>query len=68
MTNGEPLARCAGAGRTYGAGPTATVALQPTDCEVRERARIAVIVVTHDASVAARADREIALRDGEVQA
>ena len=43
MTAGEPLVRCTGAGRTYGAGRTATVALQPTDCEVPERARIAVV-------------------------
>ena len=43
MTAGEPLVRCAGAGRTYGTGRTATVALQPTDCEVPERARIAVV-------------------------
>jgi len=34
----------------------------------RAGAGSAVIVVTHDPSVAARADREIALRDGEVQA
>jgi putative ABC transport system ATP-binding protein/lipoprotein-releasing system ATP-binding protein len=38
----EPLARCDGAARTYGSGPSATVALQPTDCEVPPRARIAV--------------------------
>jgi len=43
VTAGEPLVRCTGAGRTYGAGRTATVALQPTDCEVPERARIAVV-------------------------
>jgi putative ABC transport system ATP-binding protein/lipoprotein-releasing system ATP-binding protein len=29
-----PLVRCRGAGRTYGTGPAATVALQPCDCEV----------------------------------
>jgi ABC-type lipoprotein export system ATPase subunit len=36
------LVTCAGVGRTYGTGATATVALQPTDCTVNERARIAV--------------------------
>jgi hypothetical protein len=30
------LVRCDGAGRTFGAGRTATVALQPTDCHVAE--------------------------------
>jgi len=43
MSGGEPLVRCRGAGRTFGAGPTATVALQPTDCEVPEGARIALV-------------------------
>jgi len=37
------LVTCAGVGRTYGSGPTATVALPPTDCTVSERARIAVM-------------------------
>jgi putative ABC transport system ATP-binding protein/lipoprotein-releasing system ATP-binding protein len=37
------LVRCEGAGRTYGAGAAATVALQPTDCEVEPGARIALI-------------------------
>jgi putative ABC transport system ATP-binding protein/lipoprotein-releasing system ATP-binding protein len=37
------LARCLGAGRTYGTGAAATVALQPTDCEVPEGARIALV-------------------------
>jgi len=37
------LARCDGAARTYGHGVTATVALRATTCEVRERARIAVV-------------------------
>jgi ABC-type lipoprotein export system ATPase subunit len=37
------LARCLGAGRTYGSGAGATVALQPTDCEVHADARIALI-------------------------
>jgi len=39
----EPLVRCRGAARTYGEGSTATVALQPTDCEVEPRARIALV-------------------------
>jgi putative ABC transport system ATP-binding protein/lipoprotein-releasing system ATP-binding protein len=34
---------CRGAGRTYGAGSAATVALQPTDCAVPEGARIAMM-------------------------
>jgi ABC-type lipoprotein export system ATPase subunit len=37
------LVRCEGAGRTYGAGAAATVALQPTDCEVEPGARIALM-------------------------
>jgi ABC-type lipoprotein export system ATPase subunit len=37
------LVRCDGAGRTFGAGRTATVALQPTDCHVAEDARIALV-------------------------
>ena len=40
---GEPLAVCTGAGRTFGSGATATVALQPADCVVRQRARIALV-------------------------
>jgi ABC-type lipoprotein export system ATPase subunit len=43
MSTNEPLVRCIGAGRTYGAGPTATVALQPADCEVFPGARIALV-------------------------
>jgi ABC-type lipoprotein export system ATPase subunit len=39
----DPLVRLEGAARTYGDGPTATVALQPTDCEVPPGARIAVV-------------------------
>jgi ABC-type lipoprotein export system ATPase subunit len=39
----EPLIRCIGAARTYGAGSTATVALQPTSCEVWPGARIAIV-------------------------
>jgi putative ABC transport system ATP-binding protein len=37
------LARCVGVARTFGAGPTATVALQATDCEVRAGDRIALV-------------------------
>jgi putative ABC transport system ATP-binding protein/lipoprotein-releasing system ATP-binding protein len=39
----QPLVRCRGAGRTYGSGATATVALQPTQCEVLAGARIALV-------------------------
>jgi predicted ABC-type transport system involved in lysophospholipase L1 biosynthesis ATPase subunit len=39
----DPLVSCQGAGRTYGAGPTATVGLQPVDCEVRSGERIALV-------------------------
>jgi putative ABC transport system ATP-binding protein/lipoprotein-releasing system ATP-binding protein len=38
----EALVRCDGAARTYGEGAAATVALQPTDCEVRPGETIAV--------------------------
>jgi lipoprotein-releasing system ATP-binding protein len=38
-----PLVRCEGAARTYGAGASATVALQPTDLEVFERDGIALV-------------------------
>lgn len=37
------LVVCAAAGRTYGSGPTATVALQPTDCAVRAGQRVAIV-------------------------
>jgi putative ABC transport system ATP-binding protein/lipoprotein-releasing system ATP-binding protein len=37
------LVACSGAGRTYGSGETATVALQPTDCAVMPGARIALV-------------------------
>jgi putative ABC transport system ATP-binding protein/lipoprotein-releasing system ATP-binding protein len=43
LTAAEPLVRCRGAGRTYGSGSAATVALQPTDCEVHAGARIALV-------------------------
>jgi ABC-type lipoprotein export system ATPase subunit len=39
----EPLVHCIGAARTYGSGPTATVALQPADCEIWEGAGIALV-------------------------
>jgi ABC-type lipoprotein export system ATPase subunit len=40
---GRPLVRCDGAARTYGTGPTATVALQPITCEVAPHARLALV-------------------------
>ena len=43
MSASEPLALCSGAGRTYGTGPTATVALQPTDCAITAGARVAMV-------------------------
>jgi ABC-type lipoprotein export system ATPase subunit len=43
MTSPQPLVVCSGAGRTYGRGPTATVALQPTDCAVAAGARLALM-------------------------
>lgn len=43
MTVTEPLVCCAGAARTYGTGQAATVALQPTDCEVEPAARVALV-------------------------
>ena len=43
MITDRPLVRCLGAGRTYGSGQTATVALQPADCEVPAGARIALV-------------------------
>jgi putative ABC transport system ATP-binding protein/lipoprotein-releasing system ATP-binding protein len=41
--NHEPLVRCEGAARSYGDGATATVALQPSDCQVVEGDRIALV-------------------------
>jgi len=38
-----PLVRCEGAARTYGSGPTATVALAPTDCQVLAGQSIAIV-------------------------
>lgn len=43
MTADAPLVRCDGAGRTYGHGRAATVALAPTDGQVRRGDRIAVV-------------------------
>jgi putative ABC transport system ATP-binding protein/lipoprotein-releasing system ATP-binding protein len=43
MNATAPLVRCIAAARTYGAGDAATVALQPTDCEVREGDRLALV-------------------------
>jgi putative ABC transport system ATP-binding protein/lipoprotein-releasing system ATP-binding protein len=37
------LARCEGAGRSYGSGAAATVALQPTDCAVEPGDRVAIV-------------------------
>ena len=38
-----PLVRCAGASRPYGSGATATVGLEPTDCEIAPGARLALV-------------------------
>jgi putative ABC transport system ATP-binding protein/lipoprotein-releasing system ATP-binding protein len=43
MNDRLPLVRCEGVARTYGEGPTATVALQVTDCEVFAGQRIGVV-------------------------
>jgi ABC-type lipoprotein export system ATPase subunit len=43
MSSADPLVRCTGVSRTYGSGPAATVAVQPTDCEVRQGDRVALI-------------------------
>jgi len=43
MSADDPLVRCKGASRTYGDGRSATVALQPTDCEIEVAARIALV-------------------------
>ena len=43
MSPNAPLALCAGVGRTYGHGGAATVALAPTDCEIRQGDRIALV-------------------------
>jgi ABC-type lipoprotein export system ATPase subunit len=43
MNDRLPLVRCEGVARTYGQGPTATVALQATDCEVFVGQRIGLV-------------------------
>jgi putative ABC transport system ATP-binding protein/lipoprotein-releasing system ATP-binding protein len=43
MSAAAPLVLCAGVGRTYGHGGAATVALAPTDFEVRPGERIALV-------------------------
>jgi ABC-type lipoprotein export system ATPase subunit len=43
MTDRLPLVRCERAARTYGRGEAATVALQPSDCEVFAEQRIALV-------------------------
>jgi putative ABC transport system ATP-binding protein/lipoprotein-releasing system ATP-binding protein len=42
MTASDVLVRCAGAARSFGSGAAATVALQPTDCELTRGARVAL--------------------------
>jgi ABC-type lipoprotein export system ATPase subunit len=41
--NDQPLVRCIDAARTYGAGRTATVALESATCEVPRGARVALV-------------------------
>lgn len=43
MIDNRPLVRCEGAARTYGSGPTATVALTPANCEVWPDSRVALV-------------------------
>jgi ABC-type lipoprotein export system ATPase subunit len=43
MSTEEPLVRCERAARTFGSGAAATVALEPTDCEVAPGAGIALV-------------------------
>jgi ABC-type lipoprotein export system ATPase subunit len=43
VTADAPLVVCEGAGRSFGAGRTATVALQPADCAVAAGARVAIV-------------------------
>jgi putative ABC transport system ATP-binding protein/lipoprotein-releasing system ATP-binding protein len=43
VTAADALVLCQGAARTYGTGPTATVALQPSDCTVAPGARVALV-------------------------
>ena len=42
MSQAEALVSCRGAARTYGTGPTATIAVQPTVCDVPAGARIVI--------------------------
>jgi predicted ABC-type transport system involved in lysophospholipase L1 biosynthesis ATPase subunit len=37
------VVRCAGAARTFGSGPSATVALQPTDCELVDGEQVGLV-------------------------
>jgi len=43
MKGDAALVRCEGAGRTYGVGAVATVALQPTTCEIDDETRVALV-------------------------
>ena len=43
MTTADQLVQCDGVARTFGEGAAATVALQPTDCQVHAGDRIAVV-------------------------
>ena len=43
MTATEPLVRCVGAARTFGAGATAVLAVEPSDCAVSESHLIALV-------------------------
>jgi putative ABC transport system ATP-binding protein/lipoprotein-releasing system ATP-binding protein len=43
MTEASPLVQCDGAARTFGSGPSATVALTATDCRVVAGDRIAIV-------------------------
>lgn len=43
MSTAEPLVRCTGAARTYGSGRSATVALEPVDCEIWPGDRVALV-------------------------
>lgn len=43
MSDHDLIVRCEGVGRTYGSGTAASVALQPTDCEVRSMTSVALV-------------------------
>ena len=43
MSTDSPLVRCDGAARTYGSGPAATVALQPTDLQINTGDHVALV-------------------------